>query len=77
MSGTVSFFVEKKQSPLLHCVCGESSSPTKRSRVVKLKSYKKKRLERNYCKCNIIEHLVLQCETAIRLLPSNKIECPG
>jgi len=44
MCGTVSFFVEKKQSPLLHCVCGESSSPTKRSRVVKPKSYKKKRL---------------------------------
>ena len=44
MCGTVSFFVEKKQSPLLHCVCGESSSPTKRSGVVKLKSCKKKRL---------------------------------
>jgi hypothetical protein len=22
--GTVLFFVEKKQSPLLHCVCGEA-----------------------------------------------------
>src|SRR6185437_15257858 len=29
---------------LLHCVCGESSSPAKRSGVVKPKSYKKKRL---------------------------------
>jgi hypothetical protein len=38
------FFVEKNQSPLLHCVFGESSSPTKRSGVGKLRSYKKKRL---------------------------------
>jgi hypothetical protein len=72
MCGTVSFFVEKKQSPLLHCVCGEAQVLQKEA-----VSYKKKRLGQKLSQVQYHRALVLQCETAIRLLPSNKIECPG